>query len=96
MEDKDVLPAYKSSGTRRYTLSGSAKRQPFSPLSPVHRSCSAPEEGCREGEGRWKSEAQETPLAEARTGRDLSALEQEEWVKVSWKKGECREEIKLI
>ncbi len=35
------------------------------------------------------------PLAEARPG-DLSALEQEEWVKVSWKKGECREEIKLI
>ncbi|CAB1119982.1 unnamed protein product [Ectocarpus sp. CCAP 1310/34] len=90
MEDKDV------SRTRRYTLSGSAQRPPFSPLSPVHRSCIAPEEGCREGEGRWNSEAQETQPAEARTGGDLSALEQEEWVKVSWKKGECREEIKLI
>lgn len=62
----------------------------------MNRSCTAPEEGCREGEGRWKSEAQETQLAEARTGGDLSALEQEEWVKVSWKKGECRKEIKLI
>ncbi|CAM9907199.1 unnamed protein product [Ectocarpus sp. 6 AP-2014] len=96
MEETSVPPAYQPAGTRRYILAGSAQRLPFSPLSPVHHSCTAPEEGCREGEGRWKSEAQETPLAEARTGGDLSALEQEEWVKVSWKKGECREEIKLI
>ncbi|CAN0056450.1 unnamed protein product [Ectocarpus fasciculatus] len=96
MEDSEVCPASKLSGTRRCTLAGSTQRPPFSPLSPVHHSCTAPEEACREGEKRRKSEAQETPQVEARTGGDLSALEHEEWVKVSWKKGECREEIKLI
>lgn len=74
------------------------QRRPVSPLPPVHRLEAAPADACRgSGQQRKTSEKrQEAPLAEAQAGYSNALLGEEEWVKASWKKGECREEIKLI
>lgn len=90
---RDVSP--NSPGIRRSSLPISVQRQPVSPSSIVRRPGTVPAGAHRGGGNGRPPEREGVPLAEARPG-DLSALEQEEWVKVSWKKGECREEIKLI
>lgn len=79
--------------TRRRSLPGSVQHRPA--VSLEHRPGTVPEGACRGGGDRRAFEREDTPPTEARQG-DLGALEQEEWVKASWKKGERREEIKLI
>lgn len=87
----DISPT--SPGTRRRSLP--VQRRSVGPLSSVHRPDTVPAGACRGSGHQRASERDDTSLTEARTG-DLSALEEEEWVKAAWKKGERREEIKLI
>lgn len=77
----------------RSTLLGGVRRRPTSPLSPVSRTYNAvPARESRGGEPLRTGEAAVAVLADRRSG-DVAP---EEWVKVSWKKGECRDEIKLV
>lgn len=83
-----------SPGIRRRSLPGSVQHRPAA-VSLEHRPGTVPAGACRGGGNRRTFEREDTPPTEAQQG-DLGALEQEEWVKASWKKGERREEIKLI
>lgn len=82
-----------SPSLRRRSLPGSIQHGPA--VSLEHRPGTAPADACRAGGVQRKHEREDTWPMEARPG-DSGALEQEEWVKASWKKGERRVEIKLI
>ena len=82
-----------SPGKPQSTLLGGVRRRPTSPFSPVSRTdTAAPARESRGGEPLRAGEAALAVLADRRSG-DVAP---EEWVKVSWKKGECRGEIKLV
>lgn len=83
-----------SPGTRRRSLPGSVQQRP---VALEHRPGTVPAGACRGGGDQRTFEREDTPpIAVAARQGDLGALEQEEWVKAAWKKGERREEIKLI
>eukprot|EP00752_Nemacystus_decipiens_P003990 g3655.t1 len=88
----DTSPS--SPGARRRSLPGSVPHRPAA-ASLEYRPGTVPAGACRGGGSRRTLERGDAPPPEARQG-DLDALEQEGWVKASWKKGERREEIKLI
>lgn len=80
-------------GARRSALLGGVRHRPTSPSSPVNRTYTAvPAGASRVGESLRAGEAVVAGAADRRSGD----VEPEEWVKVSWKKGECRDEIKLV
>lgn len=80
-------------GKRRSALLGGIRHRPTSPSSPVNRTYTAvPAGASRGGEPLGAGEAVVAVTADRRSGD----VEPEEWVKVSWKKGECRDEIKLV
>ncbi|CAM9686762.1 unnamed protein product [Scytosiphon promiscuus] len=94
----DISPAhtFTSAGTRRRSLPSTVPYQPSSSLARVQqRPGTVPAGTGRGGGGRRTSELRDPELTAA-LPRDLKDVEREEWVKASWKKGECREEIKLI
>ncbi|CAM9326803.1 unnamed protein product [Hapterophycus canaliculatus] len=91
-----MSPTITSARTRRRSLPSSVQYLPATSLSPVQRRPDTVPAGTGRGsENHRTSEPRESPLT-ASAARDLKIIEREEWVKASWKKGECREEIKLI
>lgn len=76
-------PPPASPGKRRSTTPGTS-RHPKSAPSPPAQSPNIGPAGTKRGG--------EEAVLEERTAES----EQERWIKVFWKKGECREEIKLV
>eukprot|EP00903_Cladosiphon_okamuranus_P006566 g6414.t1 len=89
---EDISPL--SPGIRRRSLPASVQHRP---AALEHRPGTVPASTCRGGGDQRAFDREETPpvAAESRQG-DLGELQQEEWIRASWKKGERREEIKLI
>ncbi|CAM9511192.1 unnamed protein product, partial [Laminaria digitata] len=82
-----------SPGKRRSTLLGGVRRRPNSPLSPVNRTYTAVPASASRGSEALRAGEAVVAVSADRRGGDVAP---EDWVKVSWKKGECRDEIKLV